>query len=99
MMPNRKSQQSKRKMLKKCPLTDSNQGLDRSEERCSEPSSHELKAREASSTRNREASVDHAEMASEDGMQGSRCFDSPQVQVEEVVRSPLQNHDRMSHGR
>ena len=43
--------------------------------------------------------MDHAETASEGGMQDSRCFDSPQAQVEEVVRSPLQNHDRMSSGR
>ena len=28
-----------------------------------------------------------------------RCFDSPQAQAEEVVRSPLQDHDRMSSER
>ena len=43
--------------------------------------------------------MDHTETASEGGVQDSRCFDSPQVQVEEVVRSPLQDHDRMSSGR
>ena len=43
--------------------------------------------------------MDHAKTASEGGMQDSRCFDSPQAQVEEVVRSPLQDHDRMSSGR
>ena len=32
-------------------------------------------------------------------MQDSRCFDSPQAHVEEVVRSPLQDHDRMSSRR
>ena len=32
-------------------------------------------------------------------MQDSRCFDSPQAHVEEVVKSPLQDHDRMSSGR
>ena len=42
--------------------------------------------------------MDHAETASEGGRQDSRCFDSPQVHVE-VVRSPLQDHDRMSSGR
>ena len=43
--------------------------------------------------------MDHAETASEGGTQDSRCFDSPQAQVEEVVRSPLEDHDRMSSGR
>ena len=32
-------------------------------------------------------------------MQDSRHFDSPQAQVEKVVRCPLQDHDRMSYGR
>ena len=43
--------------------------------------------------------MDHAETASEGGMQDSRCFDLPQAHVEEEVRSPLQDHDRMSFGR
>ena len=43
--------------------------------------------------------MDRAETALEGGMQDSRCFDSPQAHVEEVVRSPLQDHDRMSSGR
>ena len=97
-MPNRKSQKSK-KMPKKCHLTDSNQGSDQSKETCSELRPHEFEAREVSSIPNWKASVDCTETASEDGMQGSRCFHSPQVNVEEVVRSPLQNHDRMSSGR
>ena len=41
----------------------------------------------------------HVETASEGGTQDSRHFDSPPAQVEEVVRSPLQDHDRMSSGR
>ena len=99
-MPNRKSRRSKKKkMLKECPSTDSNQGSDQSEERRSKPSPHEFEAREASLSQNREASVDRTETASEDGVQGSRCFDSSQVQVEEVVRSPLQNHYQMISGR
>ena len=83
-------------MLKKCPSTDLNQGLDQSEERHFEPSQHELKARGASLTPNWEMLANQAMTASEEGMQGSRCFNSPQVHVEEVVRSPLQNHDRVS---
>ena len=43
--------------------------------------------------------MDRTKTASEEGMQDSRCFDSPQAQVEELVRSPLQDHDRMSSGR
>ena len=97
-MPNKKSQKSK-KMLKRCPSAGLNQGSDRSEARHSEPSQLELKAREVSLTPSREASMDHAETASEGGVQDSRCFDSPQAHVEEVVRSALQNHDRMSSGR
>ena len=43
--------------------------------------------------------MDHTETASEGGTEDSRRFDSPQAQVEEVVRSPLQDHDRMSSWR
>ena len=43
--------------------------------------------------------MDHTKTAAEGGMQDSRCFDSPQAHVEEVVRSPLQDHDKMSSGR
>ena len=43
--------------------------------------------------------MDHAETASEGGTQDSGRFDSTQAQVGEVVRSPLQDHDRMSSGR
>ena len=98
-MPNKKSQRSKKKMPKRCPSDGSNQGSDQSEARHSELRQHEFEVREVSLTQSREASVDHAETASEKGMQDSRCFDSTQVQVEEVVRSPLQDHDMMSSGR
>ena len=98
-MPNKKSWKNKKKMPKRCPSAGSNQGLDLSEVRHSEPSQLELKAGGVSLTPSREASVDHAETASEGGMQDSRCFDSPQAHVEEVVRSPLQDNDRMSSGR
>ena len=98
-MPNKKSQRSKKKMPKRCPSAGLNQGSDRSKVRRSEPSWLELEVRGVSSTPSKEASVDHAETASEGGMQDSRCFDSRQAQVEEVVRSPLQDHHRMSSGR
>ena len=43
--------------------------------------------------------MDCTETASKGGTQDSGCFDSTQAQVGEVVRSPLQDHDRMSSGR
>ena len=98
-MPNKKSQKSKKKTLKRCPSAGSNQGSDRSEARHSKLSQLELQARGVLSTPSREASMDHAETASGGRTQDSRCFDSPQAHVEEVVRSPLQDHDRMSSGR
>ena len=98
-MPNKKNQKSKKKTLKRCPSAGSNQGLDRSEARHSELSQLEHKARGVPSTPSREASVDCTETASEGGTQDSRCFYSPQAHVEEVVRSPLEDHDRMSSGR
>ena len=98
-MPNKKSQRNKKKTLKRCPSAGSNQGLDQSEARRSKLSRLELEVRGVSLTPSGEASADHTETALEGGMQDSRHFDSPQAHVEEVVRSPLQDHDRMSSGR
>ena len=86
-------------MPKRHPSAGSNQGSDQSEARHSELSQLESEARGVSLTPSGEASVDRTETASEGGMQDSRRFDSPQAHVEEVVRSPLQDHDRMSSGR
>ena len=47
----------------------------------------------------REASEDHLEMASDGGIQDQGRFDFQPDQVDEVVRNPLQNHDRMDYGR
>ena len=98
-MPNKRSQRSKKKKLKRCPSASLNQGSDQSKVRHSKLSRLEFEVREVSSTPSREASVDHAKTASEGGTRDSRCFDSPQAQVKEVVRSPLEDHDRMSSGR
>ena len=98
-MLNKKSQRSKKKMPKRYPSASLNEGSDRSKARHSKPSQLELGVRGVSSAPSREASMDCTEMASEGGMQDSRCFDSPQAYVEEVFRSPLQDHDRMSSGR
>ena len=98
-MPNKKSRKSKKKTLKRCPSAGTNQGSDQSEARHSKLSQLELEARGVSSTPSREVSVDCTETASEGETQDSRCFDSPQAHVEEVARSPLQDHDMMSSGR
>ena len=47
----------------------------------------------------REASKDHSEATSDGGIQDQGHFDFQQDQVDEVVRNPLQNHDRMDSGR
>ena len=86
-------------MPKRYPSASLNQGSDQSKVRCSKLSRLEFEVGEVSSTPSREASVDHTETAAEGGMQDSGRFDSTQAQVEEVVRSPLQDHDRMSSGR
>ena len=46
-----------------------------------------------------EASEDRSEVASDGEVQDQGHFDSQQDQVDEVVRNPLQNHDRMDSGR
>ena len=42
---------------------------------------------------------DHSEAASDGGIQDQGCFDFQLDQVDEVVRNPLQNHNRMDSGR
>ena len=66
---------------------------------CSTASYLELEAERASSAPNREASENCSEVASDGGIQDQGCFDFQQDQVDEVVRNPLQNHDRMDSGR
>ena len=70
-----------------------------SKARCSKASYFELKAERASPVPSREASEDHSEVASEGGIQYQGCFNFQPDQVDEVVRNPLQNHDRMDSGR
>ena len=59
----------------------------------------ELKAERASPVPSREASEDRSEAASDRGIQDQGHFNFQQDQVDEVVRNPLQNHDRMDSGR
>ena len=59
----------------------------------------ELEVERASPVPSREASEDCSEVASDGGIQDQEHFDFQQNQVDEVVRNPLQNHDRMDSGR
>ena len=59
----------------------------------------ELKAKAASPIPSREASVDHSEASLIGDIQDPEHIDQGQEQVSEIVRSPLQNHDRMDSGR
>ena len=70
-----------------------------SKARCSKASYLELEAERVSPVPSREASEDHSEVASDRGIQDQGHFDFQQDQVDEVVRNPLQNHDRMDSGR
>ena len=78
---------------------ESNPSSHRSEARCSEASYLELKAERASPVPSREASEDHSEVTSNGGIQDQGHFNFQQDQVNEMVRNPLQNHDRMDSGR
>ena len=68
-----------------------------SEVRHSKASCLGLEAERASPVPSREASEDHSEAASDEGIEDQGHFDFQQV--DEVVRNPLQNHDRMDSGR
>ena len=65
----------------------------------SEASYLELKAERASPMPGREALEDCLEVASDGGVQDQGHFNFQPDQVNEVVRKPLQNHDRMDSGR
>ena len=59
----------------------------------------ELKAERASPVPSREASEDCSEAASDRGIQDHGHFNFQLDQVDEVVRNPLHNHDRIDSGR
>ena len=54
----------------------------------------ELEARTAFPAPSREASVDRSEVSSNGDIQDPEHFNSEPEQAREVVRSPLQNHDK-----
>ena len=93
-MPNRKSRRGRRKTLKRESLAQLNRSSGPSE-----ADSHELEAKAASPMPSREALVDCSEVSLIGDVQSLEHIDQEQEQVSEIVRSPLQNHDRMDSGR
>ena len=93
-MSNRKSCRGRRRTLKRESLGQSNGSSGPSE-----VDSHELKAKAASPMPSREASVDHSEASLIGDMYSVEHINQEQEQVSEIVRSPLQNHDRIDLGR
>ena len=61
--------------------------------------SHELEAKAASPMQSRKASVDRSEASLIGDVQSLEHVNQEQEQVSEIVRSPLQNHDKMGLGR
>ena len=92
-MPNRKSHRGRRKTPKRESLAQSNGSSGPSE-----VNSHELEAKATSPMPSREASVDHTKVSLIVDMQSLK-HNQEQEQVSKIVRSPLQNHDRMDSGR
>ena len=70
-----------------------------SEARCSKAGYLEFEAERASPVPSREASEDCSEVTSDEGIQDQGYLNFQQDQVDEVVRNPLQNLDRMDSGR
>ena len=92
-MPNRKSHRSKKRTLKKESSARLNRSSGPSEADC-----QELEARTASPMPSREALVDHSKVSLNGDVQDPEHINLEQ-EVSEVVRNPLQNHDRMDSGR
>ena len=92
-MPNKKSHGSKKRALK----WESPAGLNRSSG-SSKVDLQEFRARATSPMPSREASVDHSEVSLMGDVQDPDHTDQRQEQVSEMVRNPLQNHDRMDSG-
>ena len=65
----------------------------------SKADNHELEAKAASSMPSRESSVDRFEASLIGDVQSLEDINQEQEQVSKIVRSPLQNHNRMDSGR
>ena len=61
--------------------------------------SQELEARMAFHVPSREALVNHSEVSLHGDVQDPEHINLGQEKVSEVVRNPLQNHDRMDSGK
>ena len=93
-MPNRKSHRGRRRTPKWESPAWSNKS--------SEPSkadSYELEAKATLPMPSREALENHSKASLIGDIQGFEHVDQEQEQVSNIVRSPLQNHDRMDSGR
>ena len=93
-MPNRKSHRSKKTALKWESPARSNGRSGSSEADC-----QEFEARAASLMPSRKASVDCSEVSLMGDVQDPDHIDQGREQVSEMVRNPLQNHNRMDSGR
>ena len=97
-MPNGKSHRHKRRTLRQESPAQSNGSSGPSEADCQELKAR-IGARTTSPMPSREASVDHSKVSLIGDIQDPEHVDQGQEQVSEIVRNPLQNHDKMDSGR
>ena len=97
-MPNRKSHSSKRRTLKQeSPARlNGSSGPSKADRQELEAG---IRARTASPTPSREASVDCSKVSLIGDIQDPEHVNQEQEQVSEIVRNPLKNHDKMDSGR
>ena len=93
-MPNRKSHRSKQRSPKQESLARLNGSSG-----ASEVDHQELEARMVSPVPSREASVNHFKVSLNGDVHNPEHIDLGQEEVSEVVRNPLQNHNRMNSGK
>ena len=93
-MPNRKSHRGRQRTLKREFLAQLNGSSGPSK-----VDSHELEAKAASPMPSREASADRSKASLIGDVQSLEHVNQEQEQVSKIVRSVLQNHDRMDLGR
>ena len=93
-MPNRKSHRGKRRTPKQESSAQPNESSGQTE-----ADSQELGSKATSPMPSREALVDCSEVSLIGDIQDPEHIDQGEEKVSEVVRNPLQNHDRMDSGR
>ena len=97
-MPNKKGCRSKRRTPKQESPAQLNGSSGPSEADCQELEAR-IRARATSPMPSREALVDCSEVSLIGDIQDPEHVDQGQEQVSEIVRNPLQNHDRMNSRR